>query len=1278
LAIFAFDRDEKIIGVLEQGNKNACQYWNAKIKRVLNGEITLTLTVDLSHPTAQSIVEFGYLAVQNKYKQWELFLITELDQDHTETLTMNITAEASQVELDGIIIENLAFDRKNVDIVLPQLLTGTRWAVGTTVQNTDSVHDLTIKNKSVLASLQDLRDTWGIELYFHVTIAGNAISGRYVEAYVQKGAWKGKRFEWTKDLTEVKRTIDAKNIKTALIGVGTQQTITNADGTQTTTNMDFTKEVWSTTAGDPLDKPSGQNWLGDPSALAIYGKPLDGSTTKQHIMGVYSDTEATSPTDLLQHTYNQLRIASSPAVTYSMTTLDLYRILNIEQNSVDLGDTVAVIDRDLGIEILARVIEQDENLDYPEQDNSVLGNFLPNYTGLSNQSSGFQALKEQVDATGGIDPLWLKTEFGFARDALRAGNGTVIMNEGDGILIVDDPTNPQKAIKLIGGTLALANSRDLTTGEFNWRTFGTGDGILADLVDTGYLKFDRAQGGTLTVGGAVTGYKDLTQTEQVNFVGKANGDGDNTRRIFYSNSATTEGTPSTEVSAGYANVANPNDGLSMYQTITNAQTFAGFRYIRDYLNGNTVNAYNYWNEIEAWTGLTDRCAGIAPTISSGTMTNPNNITNQNHADYGYESSGNGVAKYVQIDLGTVHTDIDTIKIFHYYADGRTFHGTKTQVSADGVTWTTIFDSAVSGEYAETSAGKTYTPASVATGTLIQFYFKFVVSDLSNLISLAFQVNGTAGQPFTLKPWNMNLGHWDDTQAITFDGSADATITWTADNTHFAPFVDVNGNVWFSVLSNPLTANTTMTLSLDYVEFNPQYFVDTVPTFQDGILNIVDSEGHTVASITGDNKGFDQLYVGELTGNNAVLKNDKGDLTYYVDPINGSDDTGTGTTGAPYKTVQKVIDKLPDVNNDSLTITIVGTSITWVENIKIYGLMGGGTLNISLGVSNTLKGTIDIRNCTNNIHLATTVGTNQSTANTSTLRAQIVAQDNLNSSAVINAYCTTYLYMSDVIVNGNNVATYGINDYNSYVRQDYCECYNCTYGAGVFQFGARADITSCAGSNPHGVYAYGGAIVGGSGRGYASNPTGQEKVLANGAVCTATWTYDAGSAKPTVAPTTITTLTANDTQALFGSNWGLSDYLYTGKRPNTSEVPWYSVAFFNTRDFGFLKNADGTNRTITKVRILVQRYSGYGDNTSRKPKVWYNKQTSASGAMQALQNGTLSATGFLWGESKWITLPNSFGTAFQNGSAKSIVFYNGADEANYCRFEPKMTLEITHQ
>ncbi len=63
--------------------------------------------------------------------------------------------------------------------------------------------------------------------------------------------------------------------------------------------------------------------------------------------------------------------------------------------------------------------------------------------------------------------------------------------------------------------------------------------------------------------------------------------------------------------------------------------------------------------------------------------------------------------YVQLDLGAAYS-VDKLKVFHYAADGRTYHQTKTQVSTDGVSWTTIFDSAVSGEYAETSAGKTHT------------------------------------------------------------------------------------------------------------------------------------------------------------------------------------------------------------------------------------------------------------------------------------------------------------------------------------------------------------------------------------------------------------------------------------------------------------------------------------------------------------------------------------------------------------------------------------------
>jgi len=88
-----------------------------------------------------------------------------------------------------------------------------------------------------------------------------------------------------------------------------------------------------------------------------------------------------------------------------------------------------------------------------------------------------------------------------------------------------------------------------------------------------------------------------------------------------------------------------------YGAIAGTTTLNSVRYIRDYLNGNTVNLNNYWNEIQALSGATNRAQGKTPTISSGTLTNGANLTDGTVTTYGYEASGNGVLKYVQIDLG---------------------------------------------------------------------------------------------------------------------------------------------------------------------------------------------------------------------------------------------------------------------------------------------------------------------------------------------------------------------------------------------------------------------------------------------------------------------------------------------------------------------------------------------------------------------------------------------------------------------------------------------------
>jgi prepilin-type N-terminal cleavage/methylation domain-containing protein len=60
-----------------------------------------------------------------------------------------------------------------------------------------------------------------------------------------------------------------------------------------------------------------------------------------------------------------------------------------------------------------------------------------------------------------------------------------------------------------------------------------------------------------------------------------------------------------------------------------------------------------------------------------------------------------------VDLGSAQ-DISMVKVWHYYGDSRSYYSSRTEISEDGTNWTTIFDSAVSGIYPETSAGRTHT------------------------------------------------------------------------------------------------------------------------------------------------------------------------------------------------------------------------------------------------------------------------------------------------------------------------------------------------------------------------------------------------------------------------------------------------------------------------------------------------------------------------------------------------------------------------------------------
>ncbi len=129
------------------------------------------------------------------------------------------------------------------------------------------------------------------------------------------------------------------------------------------------------------------------------------------------------------------------------------------------------------------------------------------------------------------------------------------------------------------------------------------------------------------------------------------------------------------------------------------------RYIRDHLNGSSANTGNHWVEIEAisYNG-TNVALDIQPT-GSDSITNPTYLTDGSTDSANYMSIPEG-AQWCQIDLGKIY-DIQSIKVWHYYTDGRTYYGKKTEVSADGVTWNTLYDDSIDTDYAETSSAKVH-------------------------------------------------------------------------------------------------------------------------------------------------------------------------------------------------------------------------------------------------------------------------------------------------------------------------------------------------------------------------------------------------------------------------------------------------------------------------------------------------------------------------------------------------------------------------------------------
>ena len=157
-----------------------------------------------------------------------------------------------------------------------------------------------------------------------------------------------------------------------------------------------------------------------------------------------------------------------------------------------------------------------------------------------------------------------------------------------------------------------------------------------------------------------------------------------------------------------ADIKQETDKIALSVGSTSIRVGA-FRYVRDWLKGSSVNASNLWVELKVMVGNVNIVKGKVPTSNASIQTAYplENYTDDNIDINKYTSSVvNGEWQYLQIDLGSIRQDVDSIRVWHYYKDGRSFNH-KLEVSRNGKDWFIVYDSDKMGSYKETSLGRLY-------------------------------------------------------------------------------------------------------------------------------------------------------------------------------------------------------------------------------------------------------------------------------------------------------------------------------------------------------------------------------------------------------------------------------------------------------------------------------------------------------------------------------------------------------------------------------------------
>lgn len=173
--------------------------------------------------------------------------------------------------------------------------------------------------------------------------------------------------------------------------------------------------------------------------------------------------------------------------------------------SVSLGDTVHCRNSKLDIVTDARVIELEWDAVKNEIYSVTLGDYQFDY--ISNQMSLNNRIQSAIRSDGSVIGSQVQGILNAAKAQFHAMREVAQKQDIRAMLFEDlDPKSPTFGAMCLGTMgFEIASKRTANGTDWDWKTFGTGAGFLADFIVAGTMLADRIKGGTLVLGGVNNG-----------------------------------------------------------------------------------------------------------------------------------------------------------------------------------------------------------------------------------------------------------------------------------------------------------------------------------------------------------------------------------------------------------------------------------------------------------------------------------------------------------------------------------------------------------------------------------------------------------------------------------------------------------------------------------------------------------------------------------------------------------------------------------------------------